>query len=284
MSQSLRRIKNRIKSIENTEKLTRAMEMISVSKLRSLQRNLLNYKEFCLKLEGTLQRLTSSFKSIKHPLLEEQEHIQNITVCLITSDAGLCGSYNNNLIRKAQDFILQNNVKNINLVAVGKKGFNHFRKLGFKISDAYLDLHGRYTSAAADKVAGNLMGLFLSRKADEVYVIYEYFETAVRHRPVVERLLNIKRGHLKPREYLVEPEVKGILDKMIPLYVISKMRFIMLNAFEAEHTSRVIAMKEANDNAEDLLKSLTLTRNKVRQANITREIIEVVSSADALRG
>jgi F-type H+-transporting ATPase subunit gamma len=284
MSQSLRQIKNRIRSIQNTEKLTRAMEMISISKLRSLQRNLLNSEEYCLKLEDILRHLTAAFPSARHPLLEERENKQKITLCLITSDTGLCGSYNYNLLRKAQDFIRQNQGREISLVTVGRKGFNYFKKEGLKISDAYIDLHGKYSSAAADKIAANLMDLFLSGKSGEVCMLYEYFETAARHDPVVEKILNVKSPGAEPVEYLTEPGAEDILGELVPLYIYSKVHLTMLSAFEAEHTSRVVAMKEATDNAHDLLEDLTLLRNKVRQANITREIIEVISSADAMKG
>lgn len=282
--QSLRQIKRRIRSVENTKKLTRAMEMIAMVKLNAFQNKLLYSKGYFSKLERLFNNLLSGYSGCAHPFLEKREKKENIALCVITSDSGLCAGYNSNVISAAEHFILGHGERKINLVLVGKKGVNYFKKRGIQVSKAYPDFHGDYSAGAADKVAANLTDLFLSGKADEVHVVYTYFETTARHKPRVERIFDIESSQGEQLDYLVEPDINSILNRLIPLYISAKFRFILLNSAASEYAARAIAMGEATENAKELLEGLVLFRNKVRQANITKEIIEVISSADALKG
>jgi F-type H+-transporting ATPase subunit gamma len=284
MTLTLKQIKRRIRSIENTEKLTKAMELISISKLRPLRERLIFASEYFLKTQGTVERLLASFSNLSHPFLKERENKQKITLCVFTSDTGLCSSYNSDIIQAAEKFILEQKAYEVNLVCVGKKGFIHFKKKGFKISDVYTDFQGRYSLALSDKIVYRLIDLFSSGQADEVHVAYTYFVSAARRRPTVQKILNIVPAADKEIQYLVEPDIETLGNNFLPSYVRSQVRFMMLHALVAEHSARGMAMKEAADNAEEMLEGLVLLRNKVRQANITREIIEVISSADALKG
>lgn len=284
MIQPLRQIKRRIRTVENTKKITRAMEIISVAKLRPLQNRLLRAKEYFLKVEGVLNHCLASFADVPHPLLEEREKKAKVSVCLITSDTGLCGSYNNDLIDSVEAMFLPGADKKVSLFAVGRKGFSHFKRSAFEIFDAYTEMHGRYSLEITDKIARILMDRFLSGEADEVYVAYTYFDSAARRRPVVEKFLNIPRVKSQDVLYLVEPDIKAFLEDFLPLCLSVKMRFMMLNALAAEHSARGLAMREASDNATEMFEELILLRNKVRQTTITKEIIEVISSADALKG
>lgn len=284
MTQSLRQIKRRIRSVESIAKLTRAMEMISIAKLRPFQAKLAFAKEYFSKVEQIWNNFLPHFEPKDHPFLAERPDKHKITLCLITSDTGLCGSYNSDILRCAKTFIAQHKGKALNLVTVGKKGFVYFKKAGLAISDAYIETHGRYQQAVSDKIALGLMNLFLSGDADEVYVAYTSFNTAARRRPVAEKILNIAPVPTKAVAYTVEPGKIAFLNDLAPFFLIVKMRFMMLSSFAAEHSARGMAMGEATDNAKDMLQSLTLLRNKIRQANITREIIEVISSSDALKG
>ena len=284
MAESLKRIRTRIRSVESVGKLTRAMEMISVSKLRSLQKELYTSQEYFLRAEKLLDNLLASFHEVSHPLLAARGSRQKILVCPVTSDTGLCGSYNNMIIHTAEEFIRQNSSKDMSLAPVGRKGFNHFKKAAIPIVDSYSELYGRYSRAASDKITKDLIGMFLSGKADEVYVVYAKHGSDSRYRPVVEKLLNVESHGGTRVDYLLEPDIQGILDALIPLYISSKVKNILLNAFTAEHSTRVMAMNEATKNAEELLEDLVLLRNKMRQASITTEIIEVISSVEALKG
>ena len=287
MIQSLQQIKRRIRSIENTEKLTHAMEVISISKLRAAEERLLRAREYFSRLDKTLNNVLESFGASGHPLLEAREAKGKTTLCLITSDTGLCGSYNHNILREAQDFISGHAAGGIDLVAVGKRAVGYCKRRGIPVSGSYTELNGRYSREVSDKIAADLMDRFSSGKAAEVYVAYTRFESASRLKPVVEKFLNIApKEPAKGKEMpcLVEPDIKSVLEYLLPAYLLNKMRFMILNSFASEHAARSMAMGEATNNADEMLETLTLLRNKVRQANITREIIEVISAADALKG
>jgi F-type H+-transporting ATPase subunit gamma len=231
-----------------------------------------------------LRNLLSSFPGVNHRLLQQRVDKKDILLCLVTSDTGLCGSYNSAVIHMAEEFIRNHGAHTIRLLAIGRKGLNHFKKSGLVIADSYTEIYGRYASAFVDKITQRLIDIFLSGQADEVYMAYTNFVSAARHKPVIEKLLNVEADKGRELEYLIEPDAEGILDKLLPVYVSTKMRTIILSAFTAENSTRVMAMHEATDNAKGLLEDLVLLRNKMRQADITREIIEVISSVDALRG
>ena len=285
MIQSLRQIKRRIRSIENTEKLTHAMELIAVAKLRPLQERLGFRTEYFSKVNEMLQHFLASFSNVDHPFLKEREPKRKISLCVLTSDTGLCGSHNYDIIRAAEKFISEQKGIEIRLVTVGKKGYIHFKKKGLKITDACIETHGHYSQGESDKLSQRLIDLFLGGEADEVHVAYTRFVSASRRRPTIEKILNLSvPATTDLTQYLIEPDIGTLVNDFIPFYILSKMRFIMLNALVCEHSARGMAMEEATDNAEEMLEELILSRNKVRQANITREIIEIISSADALKG
>jgi len=284
VAQSLRQIKNRIRTVENIKKITRAMEMVAVAKLRSLEKELFLSKEYHLHVEKMLGNILVSFPHLSHNLLQEVRENKNIALCVITSDTGLCGAYNSALLRAAEDFISENKEKNISLIIIGKKGFIYFKRKGYVIIDNHLDLYGRYSEVFSKKIVRSLIEMFLTRKVDTVYAAYTKFVTSARHAPVIEKILNLEvKGGLR-QEYLTEPQVDKILENLLPLYLESKIKDIILNAFTAENATRVVSMSEATHNAKELLDDLIIVRNKARQADITREIIEVISSSDAMKG
>lgn len=260
------------------------MEMVSVSKLKSAQRALGHSREYCLSLEQVLRNLLASFKKEAHPLLEERVNKKSLALCVITSDTGLCGSYNHSVIQAAQDFLGKTGGREIKLITVGKKASNYFKRTGLDTYLAYGEFYGRYSREACDKITGDLTDMFLKRETDEVYVAYMNFESPSRYAPALDRLLNVRVADGKELDYIVEPEAHSVLEELLPLHVLNRMRGIILSAFAAEHAARVIAMGEATDNADELLDELVLLRNKVRQTNITREIIEVISTVEAMKG
>jgi len=284
MPQSLRQIKRRIRSIENTQKLTKAMEMISVSKLRSVQGQIAHFRIYAERIDRMMGQVLAGCSDIFSPLLKVLKTKQKVLLCLVTSDTGLCGNYNHNVIRLMKKFLHDQAEKQVQAVAVGKKGFAELKKAGVEVVDSYLALQGRYSSAVAEKIAQSLIAKYLAKEADEIYMVYTIFESGSRHRPTVEKFLPIDFKAAKPDLYLAEPSMSEILDELLPAYISTKLRYVLLSAFACEHSARSMAMGEATDNARNLLEDLILTRNKVRQANITREIIEVISSSEALKG
>jgi len=284
MIQSLKAIKNRIRSTENTQKVTAAMEMVSVAKLSKTEKPLFALRPFVFGLEDIMHNLIASEPVSAHPFLEVREGPGRICLCVITSDSGLCGVYNNEIIRQAESFINSRGREKIDLICVGRKGFNYFKKYEFNILNAYVGLNGRYSAQAVDKILNNLTDVFVSGKASQVYLAYTHFKTALLHEQKVEKFLNLERGPVSATSYILEPDKERLLNAIIPQYISLRLKLIILDAFTAEHSARTVAMKAATDNAKDLLQGLVLLRNKVRQANITQEIMEIISSSEALKG
>lgn len=283
-AQSLRQIKLRLKSIANTRKITRAMEMVSASKLSRVKMPFFAMKPYTTALRTLLNNVISDRPELRNPMIEKSEKVVSVALCIITSDTGLCGAYNANIVSAAEHFLRGLNCPKINIIAVGKEGFNHFRKLGFNVSGSYLGLYGRFSKKIADDIAGSLVSSFLNQEADEVYVAYSVFKASLRHKPVVEKILNIEPIGSFERRYIYEPDPQAVLDNLISEYVRCKFREILMESFTCEHSARMLAMKTATDNADDLTEQLTLARNKARQFAITKEVLEIAASAEALKG
>ena len=283
MAQSLREIKNRIRGIGNVNKVTHAMEMISIAKLRPVKNRFFSARRFSLKIEGLLRDLLAGATGVSYPLMEERESIKRIAICLVASDTGLCGSYNHNVLRIVDDCINKYGQDKITLFPVGKKGLVYFKKKGVNMAEAYTELHGRYSEEILGRISAGLTGVFLSRDVDEVYIVYTYFESASKCRPVIERILPVSVSQGQETGYIFEPDINTILKELTSLHLASKIKSCILSAFTAEHSARALAMGQATENAKELLEGLTLVRNKIRQAGITKEIMEIVSSAEALR-
>ena len=284
MIESLRNLKLRIKSIENTQKITRAMEMVSSSKLNRVRTALFMMRPYFTKFESVFTRLSSNLDASKNSFFRKQSDAGKIALCVITSDAGLCSVYNYAVTRLVEDFINKAGKDKVTLVTVGREGFNYFKKNDFPIAKRYMEIYGRYSDKIAKDIHDTLINMFLNKEVDEVYVAYTHFTTTLRLKPTIEKLLNIECNKAEHIEYIIEPDNDALLNKIVPAYLTEKIRLILLDSFTSEHASRMIAMKMATDNARDLIDTLTLLRNKARQAAITKDILEVVMSAEALKG
>lgn len=284
MSQSLKQIKNRIRSVENTKKVTGAMQMISVAKLNRIQEQLLVLRPYALKLENIMHQLAGSPQSGSSVYFKPGSFSQPIALCVITADSGLCGLYNQNVIRASQEFLGKHDPGKVKLILVGQKALNYFKDAPQEILSSYAGLNAKFEPAFCGKLTAGLIRLFLGGQAAAVYMAYTYFENSLTQRPVIEQLLNITPKAVKPVEYIAEPDFKSILDDLIPRYLKIKMQLVLLESFTSEHAARTVSMKTATDNAKELLEGLVLFRNKVRQAGITQDILEITSSAEALKG
>ena len=231
-------------------------------------RILSGFKPYFGKLDQVFNRLLSSQCALVHPLLETKPE-SCVCLCLITSDGGLCGVYNNNIIRFAEDFINQKGKDKVKLVIVGKKGFNYFKNRQMQILNSYVGLNGRYSQNSADQISALLIDIFLKNQASEVYVAYTHFERTIIHKPKLVKLLNIDIPAAVGKRYILEPGIDLMLNDFILKYIYSKMRLTLLESFATEHASRAVAMKSATDNAKELSQGLILLRNKVRQASTT---------------
>jgi F-type H+-transporting ATPase subunit gamma len=283
MAQSIKQIKNRIRSVENTKKVTGAMQMISVAKLNRIQNQLFVLRPYALRLESLMQDLAGLAQK-KSGYFEKKSAQAPIVLCLISSDSGLCGMYNQNIIRAAQEFLEKNNPQRVKLILIGQKGSAYFRSSQAEILNSYVGLNAKFKPDFCDKITDQLSHLFLSGKASAVYLGYTRFENALVQKPVIEQFLNIQPRRVEPIEYIAEPDFKAILEDLVGRYLRIKMQLVLLESFTCEHAARTVSMKAATDNAKDLLEGLVLFRNKVRQAGITQDILEITSSAEALRG
>ncbi|OIO35862.1 MAG: ATP synthase F1 subunit gamma [Candidatus Omnitrophica bacterium CG1_02_44_16] len=287
MTESLRHIKSRIKSVENTWKITRAMEMISVSKLRRVQDLLFAMRRYFGKTDNLLENLLAERPDFSHPLLNAEVNTGRAAVCVVTSDSGLCGLYNDRVLKAAADFISRYPSDTVKIIAVGRKGFSYFKRKGFAVERAYLGLHGRLQPEPLRELTVFLKGIFLKKEVDEVYMVYTRFQSSMRYIPTIDRLFPVYVSSQIPDEpayYLFEPDHPQLLDELLSAYVSEKIRLLLLEAFTAEHSERTIAMKSATDNAKDLIEGLVIFKNKVRQAAITKDVLEVISTVEALKG
>ena len=284
MIQNIAGIKMRMRSVTNIRKITRAMEMVSMSKLNRVRSSLFAMRNYFGKLESILDDFLEHTGYVSHPLLEKQNDSGKTGLCVITSDTGLCSTYNQAVIKAAEVFMANLQKKDIKMVTVGKEGDHHFKRLGFDIKSSYLELHGRYPGKLTYTIASDLINLFLNHEVDECFIAYTHFESTLRHRPRVEKLVNIDYIGTGNEDYMIlEPDVNGVAGELIPKYLSEKFHLVLLEALTSEHAARMFAMKTATDNADELMDTLTLLRNKARQAAITKEVIEIASGAQALR-
>jgi F-type H+-transporting ATPase subunit gamma len=284
MAETLKRIKNRIRSVEGVEKLTSAMKMISASKLKLLQKQLAPSGEYFFRLEAMLKNILAAFPGADNEFLRPGSGKQPAAICVFSSDTGLCGNYNNVIINLAERFVRDNTPGGAKLVTVGRKAFRYFKKKNYEVVNSYVELYGRYSDAVSADISKTLTDLFLKGEAGEVYVAYTSFISGSRHKAVIEKIIPVDPVRGQETEYLTEPNISEILRDMLPLYIHARVRHIILNAFASEHAQRVIAMSEASDNAGELKDALVLLRNKLRQAGITTELIEIISSVGVMKG
>ncbi len=282
MIQTLRQIKGRIKSIETTRKITRAMEMVSASKLKRIQSILESSKPYF----DEISSLWSSLSLTRQDHILLRAHAANLpkTLCVVTSDTGLCSSYNQRLLQGTEQFIRKEGSQPIQLYVIGRKGFNYFRSRNIPIAHSFLGLQGRLTDEIIDDIFQKMTENFISGKTGEVQFAYTRFKSVLRYAPTVEKFLPVSVNPVNTKKYVFEPPLKNILNKLIPVYLKAKIRYGLLHSFTSEQSARMIAMRAATENARELLDQFILMRNKARQSAITKEIIEIVSAAEALRG
>ena len=272
----------------------RAMQLVSASKLKRAQGRLLQARSTLNFLDGLLQRLLAASPALEHTLCTPHIDAPSALV-LFTSDTGLCGSYNANLIQLAESYLRRDSAAKTDVIYIGKKGHRYFTKRGFAASEAYLDLAGRPNLARAEAIGRTLMERFLSGRASSIQLLHSQFVSATTYRPTILQWLPIalnaqpiegrrqEAGGSEPTEYLFEPSPQRVFEDLLPRWAIAKFQLVMLEAFTSEHSARMIAMKNATDNAEEILNALTTQRNKIRQAAITKELSEIVGTAEALK-
>lgn len=281
---SLLDIRRRIRSVKNTQQLTKAMKTVSAAKLRRAQERVVSARPYANQLRHVLAGLASRIENIEHPLLEVRPE-NRVLLLVVTSDRGLCGGFNSNLTKSAQNFLRQHQDVDIQLFTAGKKGRDFFRRRNARIAGEYVNFFSRLDVSNAKEIAEQLIEKYSNAEIDAVYITYNEFKSAIQQRIVVERLLPLGSADLKETpsgvDYIFEQPPQEILNRLLPRYVEIEVYRALLESAAAEHGARMAAMDTASRNAGEMIESLTLNMNRVRQAAITREIIEVVSGAGA---
>ncbi|MCC6543313.1 MAG: ATP synthase F1 subunit gamma [Nitrospirae bacterium] len=281
---TIRQIRRKIVASQKTKQITRTMQMVAAARVKKSEGRLVQAKPYANKLEELLKRLSATGE-FSHPFFETRE-IKNVCLVIITSDRGLCGSYNANIILKAESF-LRSQDKNVKLFLIGKKGFDYFRKRSWEILDKVTDISGKLDYKRIEDITNKLIGYYLSGQVDEIQLLYTSFRSLMSYKTTMDKFLKIEspasKDDDKAVQYIFEPDVNGIFEKLLPKYVTTKIYISLAQSFTSENASRMMAMKLATDNAVEMIDKLTLMRNKARQAAITKEITEIVTSVEALK-
>jgi len=292
--ESLRDIRKRIASVRSTQQITKAMKMVATAKLRRAQENILATRPYATKMFEVLSSLAARTSPDAHPLLYRREP-KRVEVVVFTSDRGLCGAFNMNLIQRAEKFLEEEKTRTEELALsfIGRKGRDYFRKRNVKMRREYVNLFGKVDFPLAARIGEDLVQSYIAEQVDAIYLLYSEFRSAIQQRIVLEKILPVTpkkaaEGEEAPKgptavEYIYEPSEVEILGKILPMYVEVQIYRALLESVASEFGARMTAMENATNNARDMIEKLTLVYNKARQAAITKELIEIVSGAEALK-
>jgi F-type H+-transporting ATPase subunit gamma len=286
---SLIDIRRRLRSIKNSQQITKAMKMISAARLRRAQDRAIAARPYALALREVLASVSSRVRELTHPLLAERAE-KRVALLVVAGDRGLAGAFNANVNRAVLQLLATKNWESVILTPIGKKALDYWRRRKATLAEkTYAGIFAKVEYGHAREIAHYLTEEFASGRIDAAYVVYNEFRSVISQIVRVERLLPISRGETKiteaqqpPAEYIYEPDPATILSRLLPRYLEFLIFRILLESAAAEHAARMTAMDSASKNAGDLIDSLTLTYNRVRQARITKELIEIVSGAAAL--
>ncbi len=285
---TLRDLRRRIRSVQGTQQITKAMEMVAAARLRRAQAKVESSRPYAYKMQAMLDNVTRASASLDHPLFEKRE-VKKVGIVVVTSDRGLCGSYNNNVISEAERLRKCYEPDQVSLILVGKKGHTYYSKRVCEIVLRYLDMGAVLDLTQVRRITDDLVSLFLSGEVDEIYFVYTRFISAVSHKVVTEKFLNIesqvraedRKGQV---DYIFEPDPERIFSSLLPSYCMTRVLMALAESFASEHAARMISMSAATKNAEEMIDDLTLVMNKLRQASITKEMLEITTGAEALKG
>ena len=288
MALSLRAARRKIRSVKNIQKITSAMKMVAAARLRRVQERVTAGKPYAMKMKQLVEAVGPYTAGVSHVLLTVRENRKNPCVVVITGDKGLCGSFNNNIIRKAQMFIDELGGKTVQLITIGKKGGSYFRKRGYNVVESHNQIGVNSPFSEVQKLAQSMTSIYLSGRSDEVHVAYTEFITTMRQRPLVAKFLPIEppsqgeQPAAADKAYIFEPPAEKLLESLLPKFVQNQVYKFLLESMASEQGARMTAMSNATDSAGDVINALSMAANKARQATITKELLEVVNGAEAL--
>jgi len=293
MAGQLKEVRNRIKSVQSTQQITKAMKMVSAAKLRRAQDAILQMRPYAQKLQEMLSNIVSNLDGDTELKLADERAINNVLIICITSDRGLAGAYNANLVkttkaRIAEQYAAQYAKGNVTIWNIGKKGFESLTKQGYKTNDTHKDLFLHLSFENTQKVAEAAVESFLKGEFDVIEIVYSEFKNAATQRYRCEPFLPIpkvaKQDGATKADFIFEPAKEVLIAELMPKILNTQLFKAVLDAHASEHGARMTAMDKASENANELLKSLKISYNRARQAAITTELTEIVSGAAALQG
>ncbi|MEE8576506.1 MAG: ATP synthase F1 subunit gamma [candidate division Zixibacteria bacterium] len=287
---TLKEVLTRIKAVRSTRRITSAMEMVAAAKLRKAQQRVEQAKPYAAKLDEMLTNLASaSTGDIQHPFFETRE-VKNKTLLLVTSDRGLCGSYNSNLMRQADRWLSELGDTKGEMIIFGKKGLEYYRGRECNILEHHIDWEETIDYQAARKVVDHITRRFVLAETDQIDIIYTQFISMGRFKVTKEQFLPVaqtepgEESSTTRKDYIFEPDPTEIYERLLPYYTTTKLITVLAESFASEQASRMLAMNAATKAAGDMIDALTLQYNKERQGQITKELLEIVSGAEALKG
>jgi len=285
---TLKVIRKRIASVKSTQQITKAMKMVAAAKLRRAQEAATQARPYMEKLGDLLHNVASRVGEEAHPLLAARDEERKVDLLLLTSDRGLCGGLNANLIRMATEFVKERGTNTrVRLTLVGRKGYDHFKKRPVDIAENHINLMGGPGHELALRIAGRVSRDFAAGESDGAYLIYSQFRSTLSQVPTLKQLLPLRRdieGAGDLVEYIYEPDLAMLLDRLLRQYITGLVSHAFLESIASEHAARMTAMGSATTNASEMIDRLTLAMNRARQATITRELMEIVGGAEALKG
>ncbi|MBM3443602.1 MAG: ATP synthase F1 subunit gamma [Bacteroidetes bacterium] len=295
MAGQLKEVRNRIKSVQSTQQITKAMKMVSAAKLRRAQDAIIQMRPYASKLQEMLSNIVSNADSSAGMKLAEERPIKNVLLIVITSDRGLCGAYNANIQKTALTIIREKYVRQqenggLNIWAIGKKGAEFFQKRGYKVDVRFKDIFLALSFEAVQQCAQAAIKAFEEKEFDAVEVVYSEFRNAATQRFASEPFLPIPKNassngsSVKKSDFIFEPEKDQLIAELMPKILNTQLYKAVLDCNASEHGARMTAMDKASENANELLKNLKISYNRARQAAITTELTEIVSGAAALQG
>ncbi len=293
MAGQLKEVRNRIKSVQSTQQITKAMKMVSAAKLRRAQDSIVQMRPYAQKLQEMLSNIVSNIEGGTSMKLAEERNVEKVLFIVITSDRGLCGAYNSNVVKLARSLMVEKynsqfEKKNITIWNIGKKGWESMTKLGFKTNDTYKDIFLSLSFENVQAAAQAAIQAFENKEFDAVEIIYSEFKNAATQRFTAEQFLPIPKvqgkSGAKKADFIFEPGKEQLIAVLMPKILNTQLYKAVLDANASEHGARMTAMDKASENANELLKSLRISYNRARQAAITTELTEIVSGAAALQG
>ncbi|MBK7433633.1 MAG: ATP synthase F1 subunit gamma [Chitinophagaceae bacterium] len=293
MSGALKEVRNRIKSVQSTQQITKAMKMVSAAKLRRAQDAITQMRPYARKLQEMLSNIVSNSDGDVNMALATERPVEHVMIIVVTSDRGLCGGYNSNLIKLAKQLVMdkyagQKAKGKVTILPIGKKGFEHFTKSGFKVVDQYWHIFSGLSFDKVQAAAKYAMDAFANKEVDAVELVYSEFKNAATQRFIAEPFLPVRKvekaSGQKNADFIFEPGKEVLIAELMPKILNTQLFKATLDANASEHGARMTAMDKASDNANELLKALKISYNRARQAAITTELTEIVSGAAALQG